>query len=674
MSFPLTGTLVDIPIAELLLEIKRAGESGVLEVVRGKLRKQVAFSKGCPVAIQSNAMSESLLKLLESARRISSEDVPRLRHEAVRTKQALERLLVGEGPLKKEELPKLKAALSQLRLVGLYAWTEGTYRFTRQKVPAAPELPVPAAILQFVRRMPDAASLLRSLEPRRRERPRAVDSPPFSLAAFELAQDELEFYESLDGKRELGEILAFSGIPPQQVARLIIAFSLSGMIEDAARSIPAPAGADRAQTGTLGVSGTLGGGVGGSTASGDAAPGSVPGPVAIAPPAPEGGSPAVAIAPPAPEGGSPAVAIAPPAPEGGSPGVIAAPPPAAAVSPGSTPAPALAGTGGVSPGGEGGEGSVGRYVMSGDVEAVKAAPEADPGSEGASSGLSIEDMIAEEVGELDEADFVPVKLEHDPLLDFNMSGFTPREREIANQFKETYVTLHKQNYFEMFGLDRRAKAADIRKAYFALAKEYHTDRLVKFPEPVQKLGTEIFNKIQKAYDTLTDPEAREKYVDATFYGKAHDEEAAIEEVQAVLQADRHFKTGIGLLNAGNLPGAHAAFARARDLYPKEPEYNACYGFTLFRMHHPRDKKKCEEAEKLLHTAIRQNPKLDWANLFLGRIYLAKNDPHLAARYFVRALKINPANLEAGRELQQLRTRREQKSGGLFSSFFGKFKK
>jgi DnaJ-domain-containing protein 1 len=225
-------------------------------------------------------------------------------------------------------------------------------------------------------------------------------------------------------------------------------------------------------------------------------------------------------------------------------------------------------------------------------------------------------------------------------MDFSMSAFTAPQRDLANRFKDDFLRMANQNYFDLLGVDRRAKAADIRKAYFTLAKEYHTDKLVNLPDPVQRLGTEMFNIIQNAYDTLTDSELREKYVAATFYGKANQDEAAIEEVQAVLQADQHFKTGMGLLNAGNLSGAHAAFSRARELYTKEPEYNACYGYTLFKLNYPGNAEKCEEGERLLHDALRANPKLDRANLFLGRIYLTKGNDEQAGKYFVRALKIN----------------------------------
>lgn len=293
---------------------------------------------------------------------------------------------------------------------------------------------------------------------------------------------------------------------------------------------------------------------------------------------------------------------------------------------------------------------------------------------GAIGGLSIEDMIAEEVGE--SADIIPVirKVESDPILDFNMAGFSGRALDTAKQFKKDYIRFHKMNYFELFGVDRRAKATDIRKAYFALVKEYHTDKLASLPEPVLKLGTEIFNLIQGAYDTLTEAETREKYVAMTFYGKADEEEAAMEEVQAVLQADQHYKTGVGLLNAGNLGAAHAAFSRARELYPKEAEYNACYGYTLYRLNYANHPKKAEEGEKLIHDSIRINGKLDRANVFLGRIYMLKEDYRMAARFYVRALKINPTNLEAGRELQQLKIKRDSKDTSMLGALFGKFKK
>ncbi|MFM7203519.1 MAG: DnaJ domain-containing protein [Myxococcota bacterium] len=619
MEVAMEGTLGDVPFLSLLWTLMRQRHTGLLEIVQGKVKKTVAFASGRPVAISSNALSESLPKLLESAGKLNPELSQQLRDRARQENKSFETLLVELNILKEADLPRLNLAVSQTRLVALLMTSEGDYTIRAQPVSAGPDLPVPAAILQQLKRKTGTESPVRALMARRREFPRRISPPPFPASAFGIQGEAAQLLEKLDGSRSVAELLTGAGLPAEEAASYLQLFFSAGLIDDA-----------RAST------------AGTSNATATITPAAPP----VAPPVTPGM--AVPLAPP----------VAPPAP-----------------TPVITPLPGRADTPPSS-----GVRSTGSVSLSPTLEnrapvaapEPRSTPEATP--KAAPAPFSIHDLIAEEVGEVEmPIQMMARKVEQNPLLDFSMSNFTPAQRELANKFKDDFVRMHKQNYFEMLGVDRNVKTADVRKAYFNLAKEYHTDKLVSLPEPVQKLGREMFNLIQTAYDTLTEQETRDKYIAATFYGKQDDEQAAIEEVQTVLQADQHYKTGIGLLNAGNIMGAHSAFTRARELYPKEPEYNACYGYTLFKLSYPNQAEKAEEGEKMIHDAIRQNQKLDRANLFLGRIYLSKDNPEQAAKYFVRALKINGSNIEAGRELTALKNRREQKETGLFSSLFSKKK-
>ncbi|MEL6770969.1 MAG: J domain-containing protein [Bacteroidota bacterium] len=62
------------------------------------------------------------------------------------------------------------------------------------------------------------------------------------------------------------------------------------------------------------------------------------------------------------------------------------------------------------------------------------------------------------------------------------------------------------NYYETLGVAERASAADIKKAYRRLAREYHPDRNPDNPE-----AEERFKEVQQAYDVLGDEEKRKKY-------------------------------------------------------------------------------------------------------------------------------------------------------------------
>src|SRR4051812_46634517 len=66
-------------------------------------------------------------------------------------------------------------------------------------------------------------------------------------------------------------------------------------------------------------------------------------------------------------------------------------------------------------------------------------------------------------------------------------------------------------YYEVLGVSRDANEADIRKAYFKLARQYHPDKNPNDPEAEEK-----FKLLTEAYDVLRDKEKREIY---NKYGK-----------------------------------------------------------------------------------------------------------------------------------------------------------
>ncbi len=62
------------------------------------------------------------------------------------------------------------------------------------------------------------------------------------------------------------------------------------------------------------------------------------------------------------------------------------------------------------------------------------------------------------------------------------------------------------NSYEILGVNRKARAADIKKAYRRLARKFHPDL-----NPGDKAAEDRFKRISEAYDTLSDPQKRRLY-------------------------------------------------------------------------------------------------------------------------------------------------------------------
>ncbi|GEP96269.1 DnaJ C-terminal domain-containing protein [Chitinophaga cymbidii] len=63
-----------------------------------------------------------------------------------------------------------------------------------------------------------------------------------------------------------------------------------------------------------------------------------------------------------------------------------------------------------------------------------------------------------------------------------------------------------KDYYKILGVDKKASAADIKKAYRKLAVKYHPDK-----NPDDKLAEEKFKELNEAYEVLSDEEKRKKY-------------------------------------------------------------------------------------------------------------------------------------------------------------------
>ena len=64
----------------------------------------------------------------------------------------------------------------------------------------------------------------------------------------------------------------------------------------------------------------------------------------------------------------------------------------------------------------------------------------------------------------------------------------------------------KRDYYEVLGVDKKASADEIKKAYRKLAIKYHPDR-----NPGDKEAEEKFKEAAEAYDVLSDADKRARY-------------------------------------------------------------------------------------------------------------------------------------------------------------------
>jgi curved DNA-binding protein CbpA len=221
------------------------------------------------------------------------------------------------------------------------------------------------------------------------------------------------------------------------------------------------------------------------------------------------------------------------------------------------------------------------------------------------------------------------------------------ERATRERLAAKLAQTRKQDYFEILGVTRTATREDIKRAYFALAREYHPDRHFQSASAeLRQLAQQLYDLISTAHDTLTDPVERERYLAELAKGppRAHDED-----VGKILAAEGKFQKGEELMRQRKYAEAHKAFREAVALYPDEGEFHAWLGWSLFQC----NPNAAEDAVRSIEHAVSLNPKLDRSYLFLGYIHKAMGRPDKAEKQFEKAVQSNPDCTEALRELRLL---------------------
>ena len=236
----------------------------------------------------------------------------------------------------------------------------------------------------------------------------------------------------------------------------------------------------------------------------------------------------------------------------------------------------------------------------------------------------------------------PVKTEKESVAELSLDEYLTRVENAAT-------------FYDVLGIDPKANVADIKRAYFGLARLFHPDRF-------HAEGGDVFNRIQNAFtviahahETLKGPESRELY-DYKMRKELVDHERRLFDATSgdpgskLEMATENFEQGFRLLVEGDHEAATPLLARAVYFAPANARYHAYYGKALSF-----DELHRHKAESEMRAAIGLEPNESTFRVILAEFYIQFNLLKRAEGELTRLLSLFPNNQEARKLLRKLKT-------------------
>jgi curved DNA-binding protein CbpA len=225
------------------------------------------------------------------------------------------------------------------------------------------------------------------------------------------------------------------------------------------------------------------------------------------------------------------------------------------------------------------------------------------------------------------------------------------EAEIRSALEAALPAARETDLFARLSVPRGASVDEVKSAYLRLVKQFHPDR---YAAPgladLQPGLRELLSSLNEAYATLSDRQRRSDYLARTSTGGR----AATEAAAAAARAD--FQKAEVARRAGDHARARL-FLESAVRSDRRPDYLAALAQAHLAMGKPDDR---DRARRYLDEAMK-DPTCARAFLAAANVAREEKDADLAERLLRSALKADPRNEDAARELRELQGRKQTRA-------------
>jgi tetratricopeptide (TPR) repeat protein len=238
----------------------------------------------------------------------------------------------------------------------------------------------------------------------------------------------------------------------------------------------------------------------------------------------------------------------------------------------------------------------------------------------------------------------------------------PRRMEIL----EAFTALKHRTHFQVLGLERTATEAQVKEAYFRLARRFHPDvhhdpALADLRDKIEA----IFVRLGEAYEVLRNPRIRAKYESQINPTPATAAPAANAPAPPAVNREQEAKdAAVAIKRAGRLLSSEMYWDAIQVLEPAvlravgKPRQE---GRVLLARAYMKNVNWLKQGEELLQEVMKEDPSHAEACLLLAQIYRDQGLKTRAAHMLRKAVELLPDNLEVRAELEKL-TEHEPETG------------
>ena len=216
--------IANTPLPEILVTIHRYKAPGTIECRRGNEQKEIFLDRGQIIFATSNQIRDSLGDKLLRDGKISQEQYDESVRRLVSTGKRQGTILTEMNVIASE--PLFEALREQILDVvwSVFTWDAGSVSFTpgrqKQQEFVKVDIPIPQAILQGVRRVPDPKPLI----PRLGNKTTVLARTEKELDDLTLDDNERRLLESCNGKTALVDLISIGPLSAANNAKILYAF------------------------------------------------------------------------------------------------------------------------------------------------------------------------------------------------------------------------------------------------------------------------------------------------------------------------------------------------------------------------------------------------------------------------------------------------------------------